>query len=57
MLQIHHIRKRSQLGGNELENLFQLCAKHHARAERRKISADELRAILTIYYGYQYENL
>ena len=34
-LQVHHLKFRSQSGGDEEQNLITLCAECHARAHRK----------------------
>ena len=41
---IHHIKYRSQGGGNEIENLIALCRKCHDRAHSGEINAQVLQA-------------
>jgi hypothetical protein len=33
----HHLKKRSQLGGDEMGNLITLCAKCHDAVERNEL--------------------
>lgn len=42
---VHHILKRSQLGGNTDDNLISLCSEHHTAVHDFKISADKLKRI------------
>jgi 5-methylcytosine-specific restriction endonuclease McrA len=51
-LHVHHIQKRSQIGGDTEENLITLCAHHHDMAERHIIHPEELIQILGKLYGY-----
>lgn len=51
----HHIIPVGVGGPDVMENVISLCRKHHIYAEDRRISPDELRAILTHYYGFQYD--
>lgn len=51
----HHIVTRGAGGNDELTNLITLCRKHHDQAQAYKIPANDLRAVLTRFYGYRYE--
>ena len=39
-LQVHHLRARSKLGDDALQNLISLCAHCHARQHRTSVSCD-----------------
>jgi predicted restriction endonuclease len=51
----HHIEKVSQFGDDVPENVITLCRKHHDMAEANLISQEELREVLSFFYGYEYE--
>jgi 5-methylcytosine-specific restriction endonuclease McrA len=53
-LDAHHIIFKGAGGDDDRKNLITLCRKHHQEAQERKISADDLSAILTRLFGYQY---
>jgi len=50
----HHIKSKSTGGGDVERNIITLCRGHHADAQERRIPANDLRAILTKRYGYEY---
>jgi 5-methylcytosine-specific restriction endonuclease McrA len=54
-LDAHHIIPEGVGGPDVEENLISLCRKHHNLAEDRTITADQLRAVLTHFFGYQYD--
>ena len=39
-LQVHHLRARSKLGDDALQNLITLCTECHARQHRNSVSRD-----------------
>jgi 5-methylcytosine-specific restriction endonuclease McrA len=39
-LTVHHLRKRSQLGGDEMGNLVTLCASCHSAVERNELEIE-----------------
>ena len=39
-LQVHHLRARSKLGDDALQNLISLCAECHARQHHNPVSCD-----------------
>ena len=51
----HHILPVGVGGPDLIQNVIRLCRWHHTVAEARLIEPDELRAILTHYYGYRYD--
>lgn len=51
----HHIDSKGSGGGDVPQNLITLCREHHNQAQEHKISKDELREILTAYFGYEYQ--
>lgn len=51
----HHIINRGAGGDDSLENVITLCPKHHNDAHNKRITLEELRAILTEHYGYRYQ--
>jgi hypothetical protein len=51
----HHIIPVGVGGPDILENVISLCRKHHTLAEARRIEPDELRRLMGVYHGYQYE--
>jgi len=53
---IHHITHMGAGGDDVPENLIKLCRKHHSEAHDNKLSRERLRAILSINYGYNYED-
>jgi hypothetical protein len=53
----HHIKARGEGGDDVVENIISLCRWHHNLAEDRRISKEELFAILALYHGYQYEGI
>lgn len=53
----HHIDPRGLGGPDEKENGIGLCRKHHDMAEDRRITQEELYAILALYHGYVYEGI
>jgi hypothetical protein len=50
-LHAHHIETRGSGGDDTLENIITLCPGAHDQAHRGKISKEELRKILTLYFG------
>jgi hypothetical protein len=52
---VHHIVTRGAGGSDVRENLITLCQKHHDLAQCYKIAVVELRAILTRFFNYHYE--
>jgi hypothetical protein len=54
-LSVHHIKTRGSGGNDELSNLITVCLKHHDLCQKRKIDVDTQHAILTHFYGYDYE--
>ncbi len=54
-LDAHHIIPEGVGGPDVEENLISLCRKHHNLAEALQITADQLRAVLTHFFGYQYD--
>lgn len=55
MLSVHHIKTRGSGGDDDPKNLITLCQKHHDEAQSYKIPVADLHAILTRFYGYEYE--
>ena len=53
----HHIEGRGEGGDDVLENIVSLCRYHHGEAEAHRITKRELKAILTLYHGYQYPGI
>jgi 5-methylcytosine-specific restriction endonuclease McrA len=53
-LDVHHIDTRGSGGDDVRENLITLCRKHHNQAGAHRITPDELRTVLTKWYGYKY---
>jgi hypothetical protein len=53
--EIHHITTRGAGGSDVPENLITLCHKHHELAQKYTIPVVELRAILTRFFNYHYE--
>jgi hypothetical protein len=53
-LEVHHITFRSHLGDDTPENLIVLCTKHHQEAQSHAIKAEDLRGLLSTFYGYTY---
>jgi hypothetical protein len=54
-LDAHHIKTKGSGGRGTLENGITLCRSHHQLAGDYKIKPEELRRILTMYYGYTYD--
>jgi hypothetical protein len=54
-LDAHHIIPEGVGGPDVDENLISLCRKHHNMAEAHQIEPEELRRILTHFFGYQYD--
>jgi predicted restriction endonuclease len=52
VLQVHHIKKRSQGGDDSLSNLITLCPKHHGMAERHEIAPEVFLSILEEFKDY-----
>jgi hypothetical protein len=50
----HHIVHKGAGGEDTKPNLITLCRRHHNLAHANKITKDELHAILTECFGYQY---
>ena len=44
-LQVHHLRPRSQLGGDAMQNLITLCVSCHGMWHRRSAERDDVAAI------------
>jgi len=57
LLDGHHIEARGEGGDDVLENIISLCRKHHNMAEDRRITKEELYAILALYHGYTYPGI
>ena len=55
VLDVHHIVNRGTGGDDVKENMITLCRKHHSMAQEHRIERDELRAILTQYFRYNFE--
>ena len=55
-LDVHHIQTKGSGGGDVQENLITLCRKHHDMAGARRIRPEELHAVLSMYYAYEYED-
>ncbi|HLO27897.1 MAG TPA: HNH endonuclease [Anaerolineales bacterium] len=53
----HHIEARGEGGDDVIENIISLCRWHHGMAEDRRISKEELKAILALYHRYHYEGI
>ncbi len=51
----HHIQTVGSGGPDDLKNLICLCRKHHQEAHAHKITPAQLRYVLHLFYGYQYE--
>jgi len=49
-LHAHHIKKRSQGGGDVLENGICLCAKHHDAVHRGDVSYEQLINAIRRFY-------
>jgi hypothetical protein len=54
-LDVHHIDTKGAGGDDVPENLITLCRKHHQQAQERKVSAGDLRKLLSDFFGYVYE--
>lgn len=54
LIEMHHIRFRSQQGRGQYRNLIPLCKKHHALAHTSRIFADQLREERTQQYSEWY---
>lgn len=53
---VHHIVSRGAGGHDKLENLITLCRKHHlGDVHGGKYTIGQLRALLSVRYGYSYE--
>jgi hypothetical protein len=55
-LSVHHIKTRGSGGDDVPENLITLCQKHHHLAQGYRINPDDLREILTRFFGYKFED-
>ena len=51
----HHIVPRSVGGPDDRRHVITLCRHHHNQAEAHVITPEQLYAILTRRFGYQYE--
>ena len=51
---VHHITHKGAGGDDIPENLISLCRAHHNMVHNAKITKDELREILSSWYGYEY---
>jgi hypothetical protein len=54
LIEMHHIRFRSQQGRGQYRNLMPLCKKHHALAHTSRVFADKLRDDRIRMYGEWY---
>ena len=54
ILDVHHMVNVGTGGDDVKENMITLCRKHHGMAQEHRIERDELKSILTQYFGYQY---
>ena len=53
----HHINAVGEGGDDVITNIISLCRWHHGLAEDRRITKEELFAILALYHGYTYEGI
>jgi hypothetical protein len=52
----HHIQTKGSGGDDDLKNLICLCRRHHNEAHARRVTPEQLYAVLKRFYGYTYED-